>query len=128
MISSGSGGQMTSRSGSFSTTQNTLQTALSVSGAGVLNSIQLQQGASQSAIQFKITVDGVVFFDTTSAASGSQAQLIFRGSGVTPIVLLMTASTDETITPVPISFKSSLLIELKSDGTRTATAKWHVAY
>lgn len=91
-------------------TANTLKTVLSATGAGTMHHFagQYVDGTSRT-MRIKITIDGVVAFDYTSAANTAPGAI----AGV--IAGFSASTTDET----PIRFNSSLLIEAASSLTET---------
>lgn len=92
-------------------TANTLKTVLSATGAGTMHHFagQFADGTLRT-MRIKITVDGVVIFDYTSAANTTPSAIAAIISGFSG-----TSTADET----PIRFNSSLLIEAASSLSET---------
>lgn len=87
----------------------TLQTALSISGRGRVNLACLYQNdATSRTIRMKITLDGTVIKDHTSATS-TTANKGFCGIGVCTYV-----GGPSVVIYQPVKFSSSLLIQIAS--------------
>lgn len=80
------------------------QTVLSVSGSGVLNFVSF--GAGNSPPTLKITIDGVVAYETAGFTSGQDYQVV--GS------VIQSGGTALGVSLEHIPFKTSLLIEVKA--------------
>ena len=93
-------------------TANTLKTILSASGKGRLPllAIQMLDGTSRTA-RVKITIDGGVAFDYTSAAIAS--------AGVSVVIIGNIGASNYVNEAMPITWKSSLLIELADSLSET---------
>ena len=89
-------------------TANALATILSISGAGCVNFVSAYTVDTTSrTVRLKITVDGVVIFDATSAAINSTA------SGIVGIGSYASAGGGVEIPQFqPVVFKASLLVEV----------------
>lgn len=97
-------------------TANVLSTMLSISGSGGLVSwLQVQsKDATSRTIRIKVTVDGVVVCDVTSAAiAAAQYGLQIVGGG--------KASSFTSNNDIPIKFNNSFLVEVASSLTETGT-------
>mgnify|MGYP003649767547 CR=1 FL=1 len=97
-------------------TANTLSTVLSVSGGGQINLLGVYTtDATNRSIRVKITLDGAVVFDATSAAITS------ANTGVVPIGgAQYTSAASLTLAFLqPIQFSQSLLVEIASNLTET---------
>lgn len=111
--------------GSFSTTNASLQTALNLSGKGSLLVVLYAAPTSQTAGEVKITVDGTVFSDTTGLTGQANYLLSLYNSIATPTYpYIMRVASNEAVGANPIDFKSSLKIEISSDGIRTGKVLW----
>jgi hypothetical protein len=105
-------------------TANTLTTVLSVSGRGVLYFFGLGGFDSASRThRAKITLDGVVIYDATSAAVTSTAAWVVPVGSVAPSATLSAA-----IIPDPLQFNTSLLIEYASSLSETAKTIFATKY
>ena len=93
-------------------TANTLKTILSASGKGRLPLlvIKTMDGTSRTA-RVKITIDGGVAFDYTSAAIAS--------SGESVVIIGNVGASSYVAEAMPITWKSSLLIELADSLSET---------
>lgn len=92
---------------------NVLTTILSTSGRGAVQYLGVQNFDTGSRTQrLKVTMDGVVIFDLTSAAATDTTQIY-------PCIgsLVFTGSTVPIFTFEPLTFESSLLIEYTSSTT-----------
>lgn len=94
-------------------TAGTLATVLSVTGAGEVPWLgaYTKDGTSRT-VRARVTVDGVVVFDATSAA------ITVSGQGLMVCGVEPTASR-YTQSPVPVRFFNSLLVEVASSLTET---------
>lgn len=92
-------------------TANTLQTIISHTGRGRVNFLTVYQtnGTSRT-MRMKVTVDGTVIFDATSASALSS------GSGM---VVVGTMTTSSAVFQ-PIDYQESLLIEVASSLSEAA--------
>lgn len=94
-------------------TANTLATVLSVTVGGTVNLVAVRSvNGTTRTIRVKITLDGVVVFDATSAS------IAVANTGVVPVGFVRY-STDLAVTFQPISFSKSMLIEIASSLTET---------
>ena len=93
---------------SSSVAVNALQTMLSISsGRGVLNFVSAYVGSATSrTVRIKVTIDGTVIFDATSAATTT------TNDGMVAIGSYGIATLVATFQPV--EFKSSCLVEIAS--------------
>jgi hypothetical protein len=93
-------------------TANTLKTILNVSGAGIFHVLGARTNdATIRTVRMRLTIDGTVVFDSTSAAAGANT------GG------LITGSSNGT-TPLPgatVVFNSSAVFEIASSLTETDT-------
>jgi len=105
--------------GSFSTTQGTLQTALNSDGKGTLKYLNIPSVASFNGGRCVITIDSAVLIDYTIPAGSAGLYLNMPGSSGGGIALVSAIPHS-----LDIDFKTSLLVQLQSDGTRTLTAYW----
>jgi len=97
------------------TTANTLKTVLSITGAGCIDLLALTaEDATSRTLRAKLTIDGSVVFDSTSAANTTA----FAGLGVVGCALFIS-STVAGGTPDPTFFNKSLLLEVASSLTET---------
>lgn len=107
-------------------TANTLKTVLSISGnGGRLDFFELTNAApvSSHTARIKITVDGVVVFDSTSASTSS------GGSWISIVATQTDASVSQpTMSGIPIVWNSSLLIEVASSATETDKFTYYYRY
>ena len=96
---------------SGSMTAATLKTILSVTGRGVIDLFGFTVvNATSRTVRAKITIDGVVVLDSTSAAITTANQGgAFIGGG----------SSNNIAVPDPVYFNQSLLIEMASSLTET---------
>jgi hypothetical protein len=106
--------------GSFSTTSSTLQQALSITGKGTLVGLTLYVPNSFTSGEIKITLNGVVVLDNTTITANSRYFLGIMETGL----ILYSQSSGLIPTLASIDFKSSLLIQIASDGTRTMQIGW----
>ena len=97
-------------------TANTLATILSLSGTGVVSFVAAESvDATSRTHRIKITLDGVVVFDATSAA-------VATVQAVCPVIGAITNATGtatSVVTFEPLAFNASLLIEYASSVTET---------
>ena len=104
-------------------TAATLKTILSITGAGQLNFVGIRTGdATARTVRVRITLDGVVAIDTTSASIST--------SGVgAPILGMIDPSASPNGWPAQTaSFASSCLIEFASSLTETDKCNFFLAY
>lgn len=107
-------------------TANTLKTVLNITGAGVLKFAGVQTGDTTSrTLRIKITIDGTVAFDATSAAAtASNAMQIGVGS--------LTIRDPATPNYLPAlerePFNSSCLVEIASSLSETDKVYFVHAY
>lgn len=93
-------------------TAGTLKTLLSVSGAGEVSSLALKTiDASSRTLRLRVVVDGVVAFDSTSAAVAQADAGCVIGDGVGAPGVIFSGS--------PIRFLTSLVVEVASSVTET---------
>lgn len=93
-------------------TAGTLKTLLSVAGAGVLNGAALTTiDSAARTIRLRVTVDGTVVFDSTSASSSATSAGCLVGAG--------TTTSGQPIAGSPIRFMTSLVVEVASSLTET---------
>lgn len=106
-------------------TANTLKTILSLSGKGVLSLLGVESGDPTSRThRIKITLDGVVVFDgTTAATTNTTTAFMVIGS-----VNYLVASVGAVVTYEPLAFNSSLLIEYASSLSETDKAYFGYRY
>lgn len=96
---------------SGATTASTLKTLLTVAGAGSVSSLALSTtDPTTRTLRLRITVDGVVAFDSTSIAAGSGGVGCLVGAGLVG----SSAALGE-----PIRFLTSLVVEVASSVTET---------
>lgn len=101
---------------SGSTTAGVLGTILSLSGAGVVSFLAVESVDTTSRThRIKITLDGTVIFDATTAAVMSTAHIQCAIGSIAPVV--STASA--IVTFEPLAFNTSLLIEYASSLTES---------
>lgn len=102
-----------------------LSTALSISGSGS-GYLDIFAATSVDATsrthRVKITIDGTVVFDATTAAV-SQAD-----GGIVPVGNIVTSASTKTIMPFPMRFVSSCLVEYASSLGETAKTNYYYAY
>lgn len=113
---------------SASTTLNTLQTAVSYTGRGVLKLCLITEKDSGAAAAFnaelKITIDGTTVYDDTAAiAAGSQMRVVV-GNLLTITAGTLYALTDDSI---GLPFNKTCVIQYKSDNVHTVTVGWKIA-
>lgn len=104
-------------------TANALKTILSIGGRGKMPMFGVKSIDSTSrTVRIKITADGVVVFDYTSAAlaSGGEVAVIIGDVGIT------TGST--VAESLPITWNASLLIECASSLTETDKFGFYYKY
>lgn len=96
----------------FTTGSTTLVTALSVTGAGVLNFLTVT-GGSDIGAQVVITIDGVVALNTTFSGAAAQS---------TTMVIVGAFMQSYSIALDQVPFRSSLLVQVRATGSsRTVT-------
>ena len=97
-------------------TAATLKTILSLSGKGVLSLLGVESADVTSRThRIKVTLDGVVVFDGTTAATTSAATAFMVVGSVNYLV----AGLGSVVTYEPLAFNSSLLIEYAGSLTET---------
>ena len=106
-------------------TGGTLYTILNISGAGVLKAFMMVSNNTTSrTLRVKITIDGTVVFDATSAATTTAY------AGVIPVGCtdgnINTAYPKVVLDAIP--FASSLLIEAAQSDTSTANTQFWYTY
>jgi hypothetical protein len=103
-----------------------LQTALSLAGPGNLAYIVVKNLASTSVsgVEVKVTIDGAVIFDPI--VNLSALQLFGTNYGGLLNITGSITGDNATTSPANWDFKSSLLIELKSDGTNSIQVAWGI--
>lgn len=107
-------------------TANTLKTVISVSGsAGVMDYLTIKTAdATSRTLRVKITVDGVVVFDFTSAATAT--------SGDTACIISSTTDAGASAAPEPselkLTWNNTLLIETASSVTETDKFTYYYRY
>lgn len=108
---------------SGSTTAGVLKTVLSLSGTGVISFLAMGSADSTSRThRLKVTLDGVVIFDATTAATANTT-FVFSAIGC---VVNTAASTHSAPNFEPLSFNTSLLIEYADSLSETGGA--YLAY
>lgn len=108
-------------------TANTLATALSIAGSGVLNIAAIRSiDATARTLRIKITMDGIVAYDATSSATGAgDVGMVAIGS----IASKYVGNPDFFILPAPRPFNKSLLIEIATSvASETDKIALDVAY
>ena len=101
---------------SGSTTAGVLKTILSLSGAGVVSFLAVEHGDTTSRThRLKVTLDGVVIFDATSAATTSVSHVQCAIGSITQVA----ASSSSVVTFEPLAFNTSLLVEYASSLTES---------
>lgn len=102
-------------------TSNTLATVLSVTGSGVI-SLMVCAGVNDTSRthRFKMTLDGVVVYDATTAAIAS------TNYGINLVGAANPSATVQVRDPIP--FNSSLLIEYASSLTETGLTRFSYVY
>lgn len=97
-------------------TAGTLKTILSVSGKGALSALVFaQKDATSRTHRIKITIDGTVVFNQTTAASTAQDYVCVVIGGAAP----GATANYWTLIEQPIFFNSSLLVEYASSLSET---------
>jgi len=100
-------------------TSGVLKTGLSVTGRGRLNFFAITSAdVTARTHRVRITADGVVVFDSTSASTGSS------GAGIVPVGWF----SGSTCGPQPINFFASLLVEFTSSVTETDKQNLYYSY
>jgi hypothetical protein len=93
-------------------TANTLSTVLSITGSGVVNLLCAQSvDATSRTHRLKVTIDGVVAFDATSAAIAA------ANKGIPAIGLFVNGGATPVLDQIP--FNTSFLVEYASSVTET---------
>jgi len=96
-------------------TANILKSALSVSGSGQIDLLFTINGdATSRTHRIKVTIDGLVVFDSTSAA-------INAAPSGTSIIGTIPSATGIPVVFQPTYFNTSLLVEVASSLTETST-------
>jgi hypothetical protein len=91
-------------------TAATLATVLSVTGSGVIDYLSVwKMDATSRTVRVQVTIDGVICFDSTSAAGATAA--------TGPTVLGSSQTGSYAFEPVP--FKQSLVVKIASSLTET---------
>ena len=104
-------------------TANTLKTALSISGKGRLSFVGVRTGdATSRTLRLKITLDGVVAFDSTSSA------ITTFSHGILAIGSLTIAGANYWPIPSDVYFNNSALVEVASSLTETSLVNVPVMY
>lgn len=99
-------------------TANTLKTILSVSGKGALAWLGASNvDATSRTLSIKITIDGVVVYDATSAAIASNSSVALAHGAICASV--STGGTPNIVEGAPLFYNSSLLIEFATSITET---------
>lgn len=115
--------------GSFSTTETTLQEALSTSGKGALKGLMLT-GATSGIATVRITVDGNVVIwsgaDTSSGGTYTLSSLWYTLTQTGTVNSTFTIlAADSALKSFDLSYKTSLLIELASNNVSyTESVYW----
>lgn len=104
--------------GYYATTSASLQNVLNISGRGSLTYLAASWPSGTTAGTFKLTMDGTVIINTPYQINWT-GTLSYSVSGAA-LAMLNTAP----MLPASLDFKSSLLIQLASDGTRVATCEY----
>lgn len=100
-------------------TANTLKTILSLSGKGVISALGVGSGDVASRThRIKVTLDGVVIFDATTAATTNLAIAFMAIGSINYLVTSVTA----TVAFEPLAFNQSLLVQYASSITETDKA------
>lgn len=108
---------------SGSTTAGVLKTVLSLSGSGVISFLAMASANSTSRThRLKVTLDGVVIFDATTAATANTT-FVFSAIGC---VVNAVAGSYSAPNFEPLSFNTSLLIEYADSLSETDGA--YLAY
>ncbi|OPX93981.1 MAG: hypothetical protein A4E53_00144 [Pelotomaculum sp. PtaB.Bin104] len=117
--------------GSYSTTSTSLQTALSVSGKGVLIGVMIKLANSVDGQypRLKITLDGTVVLDGRGIYSAGYQGPYFDGfnvvNGTSRAYQSNTSNTPIFIPNLMYPFKTSLLLQaLTSNSSNEVTVKW----
>lgn len=99
-------------------TANTLKTMISASAKGTLFIMGVYGvDATSRALRLKITLDGVVAYDSTSTAVARGAGTGLLGVGT--IATNSTSAPTNYVMPVSVDFNTSVLIEISSSLTET---------
>lgn len=106
-------------------TANTLKTVISVSGsAGVMDYLTIKTAdATSRTLRVKITVDGVVVFDFTSAATATTGDIACIISSTTD-----TSATAPEPSELKLTWNNTLLIETASSVTETDKFTYYYRY
>lgn len=102
----------------------TLQTLLSVTGAGALKFVAAKTMTNAvAAVRTKITIDGVVAYDETTSNTTATSQGLLSVGGIT-----YEGTTAYTVVPDRLHYNTSLLIEVGSVSGSTNTVACHYLY
>ncbi len=105
--------------GGWALTAGVLKTALSLTGSGVINMLGAYHSTTTSkTIRMKLTLDGVVVFDSTSIASTSGGGFVVGVVNSTDI-----ANTGTYFAMESVPFSTSCLFEIASSVTETIGIK-----
>ena len=111
--------------GSFTgTSSSTLQTALSVTGAGTLDICGFSINGNATGGKASIVVDGTTIASITNMSAGSTYSLIMVIGATISIGIYLKSSTGFLF---PVSFKTSLELQIAGDGTNIPSAVWSVS-
>lgn len=104
-------------------TAGVLATVLSVAGGGELNLVAATSvDATSRTVRLKITLDGVVVFDSTTAA------VAVAGNGLVAVGLGGSATGSQIWDSQKVAFNSSCLVEVASSLTETNKVQAHLNY
>lgn len=111
--------------GTTTLTSSSLQTVLNLSGKGTLKYIIFSLPTSLTVAQLKLTMDGVVRINSANVMSDTPPYKC----AVTPQILTGLSQYMESLYYYPfalidLDFKTSLKIEVASDGTRSLPVYW----
>lgn len=107
-------------------TANVLSTVLSLSGKGVIDFLSVCSGDSTSRThRIKVTIDGIVIFDATSAAA---AAAFHQHVVIGAITAINDTANYSGIVGQPLIFDTSLLIEYASSITETGYSFIYARY
>jgi len=95
-------------------TANTLKTALSIIGRGAISLLGLTtKDTTSRSIRLKLTLDGVVVFDSTYTAVNAADSTMYA------VGLCLSGGTPALVNEMPLFFDSSCLAEFSSSITET---------
>lgn len=118
----------TSVKGSYSTTSSTWVTALNYAGKGALRHLKFDAQANGTTPKLRITVDGTIIAEhspTTTIASNAAFYIDNKWPLTSNATCVVVESSLQSMqAPLDIEFKSSLKIEIASNGSRTLTCTW----